>query len=417
MKNNLLFCLILFFYSSAMAQDQLNISVESGKFLRESTLVSMNISSFLTEKEDIQLYELINGKKTKVACQIELTEDSSVVYWRLEGKTNPGTERMYVAEKIQKNQVLSSNKMKIKNDGGGICIMSGEKPLLNYIYKTVYPPEGVDSVFRRSGFIHPLWSPSGNILTNIQPKDHYHHYGIWNPWTRIEYDGDIYDLWNLRDKQGTVKFARLIDTFEGELLSGFVSMHEHYIFNNQGEKEILKENWKVKATELKNQHQSSYLWDFESVLIPDTELPLILKEYRYAGFAFRATDVWTKDNSTMLTSEGKERQEIDGTRARWIYITGECKIGKSGILFMGHPQNYNYPEPLRIWDEQANGGRGDVFINFAPTKNMDWTLSPGNKYTLKYRMYVYDGEITPEYAEQLWTDFAFPPEVKLVSKK
>ena len=111
----------------------------------------------------------------------------------------------------------------------------------------------------------------------------------------------------------------------------------------------------------------------------------------------------------MFTSEGKTRQQIDGTNARWIYITGDTKTGRSGLLFMGHPDNYNAPEPLRIWDENANGGRGDAFINFAPTKNKDWELKPDNHYLLKYRVLSYEGEMTKEKADRLWNDFAYPP--------
>ncbi|RHO74663.1 hypothetical protein DW083_02895 [Parabacteroides sp. AF48-14] len=78
-----------------------------------------------------------------------------------------------------------------------------------------------------------------------------------------------------------------------------------------------------------------------------------------------------------------------------------------------HPENYNAPEPLRIWDENANGGRGDAFVNFAPTKNKDWKLMPGEHYKLCYRIFSYDGEMTRERADRLWNDFAYPPKVTI----
>ena len=126
-------------------------------------------------------------------------------------------------------------------------------------------------------------------------------------------------------------------------------------------------------------------------------------------FGFRANQSWTRDNTDLLTSEGNRRPDIDGTRARWIYVNGESPAGRSGLLIMACPANFNSPEPLRIWNEEANGGRGDVFINFAPTKNTDWTLHPGHPYPLRYRLYAYDDEMTPQRAEQLWRDFANPP--------
>ena len=107
--------------------------------------------------------------------------------------------------------------------------------------------------------------------------------------------------------------------------------------------------------------------------------------------------------------EGTRRPDSDGSRARWIFVNGPSPAGHSGLLIMACPANYNSPEPLRIWNEEANGGRGDVFINFSPTKNTSWQLQPGHTYRLRYRLYAFDGEMTPQRSMQLWRDFANPP--------
>ena len=74
---------------------------------------------------------------------------------------------------------------------------------------------------------------------------------------------------------------------------------------------------------------------------------------------------------------------------------------------MGHPENREHPEPIRIWGEEF----GFVFFNFCPVKQKTWTIRPGEKIVLKYRFYVYDGEIDTAKSEQLWIDFAHPPQV------
>ena len=83
----------------------------------------------------------------------------------------------------------------------------------------------------------------------------------------------------------------------------------------------------------------------------------------------------------------------------------------AGFMFMATPENYNSPEPLRIWDQNANWGRGDVYVNFCPTKTKDWVIEPGQKYQLRYRVMAYDGEMNPQKAESLWTDFVYPTNV------
>jgi hypothetical protein len=299
--------------------------------------------------------------------------------------------------------------MDIEDTQKTLILKKAGKPVLEYYYAHLDPPADVDPSFGRSGFIHPAYSPAGNVLTNIQPRDHRHHYGIWNPWTHVVYDGKLYDLWNIGDKTGTVRARSINKTFKGDVFSGYTATLDHYIFKPEEEEEqiILNEDWKIKTWNVPD----GFLWDFESHLLPSTSLPVLLQAYRYAGLGYRATAEWTKENCEMFTSEGKTRQEIDGTTARWIYITGTTSTGRSGLLFLGHPDNYNAPEPLRIWDENANGGRGDAFINFAPTKTKDWELLPGGHYILMYRLLAFEGEMTPGQADRLWNDFAYPPEV------
>ena len=53
-----------------------------------------------------------------------------------------------------------------------IRVTLGNKPVLEYV-KTEKPvPEGVAPVYRRSGYIHPVFSPSGQEVTGDFPADH-----------------------------------------------------------------------------------------------------------------------------------------------------------------------------------------------------------------------------------------------------
>jgi hypothetical protein len=385
---------------------KIKITVQAGPYDRVNCIVTADVSALRPQASSaVELFEITGKQKKRVPCQLvtEEQDKTPLLYWILDGKTDAGSTRIFVAEKTKK-KTDSGRLMNVEDNQKALILKKGDKNILQYHYAHVEPPAGVDKSYGRSGFIHPAYSPDGNILTAIQPKDHYHHYGIWNPWTRVMYDGKMYDLWNLMDKQGTVRAKDIEDICRGDVFAGYTAHLDHCIFTPEEEKTILNECWKIKAWNV----PEGFLWDFESHLHPSTSLPVLLKEYRYAGFGYRATEDWTNENCEMHTSEGKTRQQIDGSSARWIYITGATKTGRSGLLFMGHPENYNFPEPLRIWDEKANGGRGDAFINFAPTKNKDWKLNPGERYLLRYRILSYEGEMTKEKADQLWNDFAHP---------
>ena len=287
-------------------------------------------------------------------------------------------------------------RMVAEDNGGAITLKSAGKPIMTYNYAVTPAPAGVRHVYDRSGYIHPACTPSGMVITNIQPVDHRHHYGIWNPWTRVEYDGKVYDLWNLGDSLGTVRSKEVVKLYQGKKEAGFDATLEHVAFTTGGETIIMNELWQVRATETPD----GYLWDFTSTLTPCTDKTVTIKAYRYQGFSIRATPDWKYEDTEMISSEGLDRTKIDATTGRWLYTNGDGPNGASGILFMSYPTNYNVPEPMRIW------ASGDVYMNFCPAKTKDWILEPGQSYQLKYRVLMYDGAIDPTKAEALWQDFA-----------
>lgn len=292
-------------------------------------------------------------------------------------------------------------KMNVVDDGGALTLRRGADTILVYNYAVTPAPPGARGVFARSGYIHPACTPSGFTFTRIQPADHLHHYGIWNPWTHIDYQGHIYDLWNLRDSLGTVRARSVEAIYQGRKMCGFDALLDHVAYAPEGETTVISETWKVRAYDSRD----IYIWDFESVQEPRYDITL--RQYRYQGLCCRGTALWNKDNVEIISSEGLSRDEIDATTARWIYVNGDTdKAGeRAGFMFLSHPDNFNFPEPLRIWDSSQNRGNGDVFVNFSPPKTQDWPLEAGKKYILRYRIVAYDGEMTPERAENLWKKF------------
>jgi hypothetical protein len=289
-----------------------------------------------------------------------------------------------------------------------------EKPVLSYRFETTFPPEGVNPLYKRSGFIHPLWSPGGEVLSRIQAPDHYHHYGIWGPWTLTHIDDREVDFWNLAKGQGTVKFASFLSQTEGDIFSGFKALQQHIDFGAQGADQVaMNEILDVRVWSVS---ENVYVIDYTTTLNSPLPNGIMLDAYRYGGgIGFRATEKWHKDNCTVLTSEGKDRAEADGSFARWCIVEGESEVseGRSGILFLSHPGNRMHPEPMRVWPLNANGGRGDMYFEFVPIRHEDWKLAPLQDYTLKYRMVVFDGKMDAETAEKYWNGFATNPKTEL----
>lgn len=356
------------------------------------------------------LSEISGNSRISVPFQID-AGNPRIMNWIViprEGK--PGEKHTYeLSGGRSDHQKLAQATMK----DGTLILHKGSNNLLSYVFKTVYPPQGVDTAFKRSGFIHPLWSPGGKELTRIQPSDHYHHYGIWNPWTQVQYKGDTIDFWNINSKQGSVKFGGFVSVEEGPVFTEFSAIHEHVVFRTDGAEEVALNELQTIRVYPQQKGQDFFLVDFEFIMNCATENPFRILEYRYAGLGWRTTQKWDRNNSMVLTSEGKTRKDADGSKARWCIVQGELDQDYAGVVMMSSPTNYNFPEPLRIWPENQYN-RGDMFANFCPTKDMDWNLEPGRDYALTYRFLVYNGKADASKAENAWSYFANPPKVKII---
>lgn len=401
-------CLALFFGHSTFAQVVARVTVKAGAVDRHHSIVCTPFAA-----ETGYTYKLVgleNGRKVNYSPQME----DGIMTWRLEGDLPANTERQYdlVREKIRSKWwgMNPGEGVSFEEKDGGYTISPGFLKALHYRAETMDPPAGVDTAYRRGGFIHPVWTPSGKVLTQIHPKDHYHHLGIWSPWTDTEFEGKTVDFWNLAKRSGTVRpvSSPRNRRTNGRVFGGFRQVQDYVVLGNPDRTAMTEELEVI----VYGKPDENITWDYNSTLQCASAAPITLNEYRYGGgFAIRGAVEWNNANSKVITSEGKTRKDADGSVARWFIIQGELKDGKGGLLVLSNPNNFNSPQPLRVWPE--NDQHGQVFANFSPTKNKPWPLVPGQTYAQRYRIVTFDGEMTAEEAEKRWKDYAVPAEVTL----
>jgi len=375
----------------------LNRVKEAGVNIGEPLTLVMEASG---EIVPIDFQVSTNGNTLSFVRTSEENRTDSRVY-RIENGVPPRKTDTYLSE---------------HRENGSLQLTLGQIPVLSYRYEMNYPPDGVDSIYKKSGYIHPVLSPQGDTLSRIQPPDHYHHYGIWGPWTHTRIDGQQVDFWNLGDGKGTVLFQKFINTESGDVFASFNAAQEHIDLLTQDEPQTaLNEDLEVILWDLKRDDR--YMFDYNSSFSSPLEEGILFEAYRYGGgIGMRFTERWKANNVSVLTSEGNDRATADGTNARWCIVEGESAEGdgKSGILFMSHPQNRAHPEPMRVWPLDANGGRGDLFFEFCPIRHKEWQIEPDKEYELKYRMVVFDGELSANEAEAYWQAFSHPPKIEAV---
>jgi hypothetical protein len=401
-----------FLFAQKLAEFTIHINKER---IDAPVAVSLNGINYNTDKGNLVLYEITGNRETVLPSQIERGH-SATLWFILKGISTKKSTRKFVLKKEEK-QTSAASKITIKKDNTDLSLLANNRLILKYRFTTTFPPEGVSPLYQRSGFIHPLSSPEGEILTRIQPPDHRHHYGIWGPWTKTHIDGREVDFWNLIKGEGTVKFAGFLSEYEGAVFSGFNALQQHIDFGAKGADQIaMNEILDIRAW---NTDEKVWMVDYTTSLNSPLKNGIMLDAYRYGGgIGFRATEKWNKDNCTVLTSDNKTRIDADGSYARWCIVEGESdtKEGRSGILFLSHPANRMHPEPMRVWPLDANNGRGDMYFEFVPIRHDEWKLEPKKDYTLKYRMIIFDGKMDAETAEMYWNSFAKQPEINFLNK-
>lgn len=280
-----------------------------------------------------------------------------------------------------------------------ITVRRGGKTVLVYHKAEVAPPEGADPRFRRSGFIHPLCSPAGEPVTGIHPDDHIHHVGLWGAWVNTRHDGRQPDFWNLKKGTGRVRFAA-VKAVEAGADTATVSVLQDYVsYGEDGDGlVVLKEELTLRVGIERGAYRIGYTSKQSNV----TGAPLVLPAYRYGGpVAYRGPAAWDKDNSTVLTSEGKTRADGHASRARWAAFAGPVSDGRrAGLAILCHPGNRDAPQRVRIWPASSHDGA--VFFNYVPIQEHRWQIDPGQTVSFRYALLVHDGATDAARIEDAW---------------
>jgi hypothetical protein len=272
------------------------------------------------------------------------------------------------------------------------------------------PDQDIKPVFLRGGYIHPVFTPSGRLVTDDYPSDHYHHHGIWFAWTKTEFEGRYPDFWNVGDGTGKVEFAFVDSAWKGPVHAGFKSQQRYVALTGPAPKTALNEEWEVRLYNVGQSDKRYYLFDIVATQQCAGASPLVLEEYRYGGMGIRGHRNW-KDKSKVwfLTSEGKTRENGNATRGRWCHISGPVDDQMVGIAVLDHPDNLRSPQPMRLNPD-------DPFFNYAPSQLGRFEIKPGEKFVLRYRYVVADGAADASELNRLWNDYAHPPTVSVSVK-
>lgn len=291
-------------------------------------------------------------------------------------------------------------------EGESVTLSVDRNPVLSYHgAPTPLPRPDIDPVYGRGGYIHPVRTPAGVVVTGDYPPDHVHHHGIWASWTRTRFQGQQVDFWNVADGQGDVLADGVDTTWSGVVHGGFSAAHRYVSLVGEEPVDALNEVWMGRVYNVSGDGRPYWLFDLEIEQTTAGDEPLVLPTYHYGGVALRGRDDWYgAANAAFLTSEGHDRIAGNETRARWTHLGGTADGGERGIAVFSHPDNFTHPEPVRLHPNEP-------YFSFTPSQLGEWAIEPGEVHRVRYRYLVHDGPVDPAELERVWVDFAQPPEV------
>ncbi len=332
----------------------------------------------------------------------------------LDSPMEPGEIRTYSLQPVDKAQHTPTVRLTQARESLQIHVQN--KPVLNYYTGIQEPPAGSPAYYRKSGFIHPVYSPEGQVMTDDFPEDHMHHHGVFLAMVNTTFQGEKVDFWNQQNETGTVTHVEVIDTTSGPVYASFTCRLQHLDLT-QDTVAALDEIWTVHVYNSPN----PFIWDITSTLTCSGTDTLFINEYHYGGLAFRGNGTWfdpeynaSEDSAAnylgpgqggFITSEGKTR--IDGNHSRPVWVDMHGKIGgtPAGVCIMDHPSNYRSPQPVRIHPSMP-------YYCFAPMVLGEFQLAPEEMYRSSYRFMAHQGMPDTTQINQQWEVYATMPAIK-----
>ena len=288
-----------------------------------------------------------------------------------------------------------------KREGSQVVFRAGDREMFRYQAEPApLPRADIKEAFLRGGYLHPLFTPSGKLVSDDYPPNHIHHHGVWWAWTKAEFEGRHPDFWNMGESKGRVEFVALDEVWEKNGAAGLKARHRFVDLLAVPPKTALLETWEIRAAVVEEK-TPRYVIDFTSTQTCAGDAPLKLPKYRYGGIGFRGHRTWDdgKTPCEFLTSEGiTDRVKGNESHGKWLWTGGPVDGSTVGLTILCPPKNFRFPQPLRL-------NPTEPFVCFAPQQDGDMEIKPGEAYVSRYRLIIADGKPSRDEADAWWKEY------------
>lgn len=314
----------------------------------------------------------------------------------------------------------------ISNDGKSLHFKIDNQPVFSYNHETVEPPKGIDGIYRRSGYIHPAYSPNGKIVTDDFSDDHAHQHGIFFAFVKAKTGKSVVDFWNQHSRKGNVEHSQIMSIDKNQHIAKLKLIHVQLAppkptqtnklapsetkGNNSKpddtkfktakpkptKKTIFEETWTLSAAK----RSGCFVIELKSEIQNVTPETILIQKNHYGSFGIRGASAWRKSTESKLefeTSSGKKRMDGNLSPESWAGMSGLVEKENCGVAVICSQENFRFPQPVRLHPTMP-------YFSFAPMATGPFEIKPKQVFESKYRIVTFDGKLDPKIIES-FTDF------------
>ena len=273
---------------------------------------------------------------------------------------------------------------------GTVTFRDVGKPVLVYQFErpadSKLPVEG-------ACYFHPVTTPGGTVVTDVAPKDHPHHRGVFLAWVEMHGKKDA-DFWGWGEhapiKDRRIAFGHTTRTNASQDGAGMVVRNEWLA---EGEP-VVREN--LAASVRPDPAAKAYVIDLTYTLTPTADLTL--SRWAFSGFCVRArgegkVTAYSPEGEVKLPNPSHVKPESDWPAAPWYGYTLKFDDGKvAGVAVIDHPKN-----PPSLWHNH----RDIRMLNPCIVAPAEMKLKANEPLVLRYRVVAHDGETPGKELDRL----------------
>ncbi|MBT8037748.1 MAG: PmoA family protein [Verrucomicrobiae bacterium] len=246
-------------------------------------------------------------------------------------------------------------------------------------------------------YVHPLATTTGQVFSDLRPKDHPWHRALWFSWKYI--NGVNY--WEENPATGKSRGQTLLLSVERNISQDKkVSIQMALAYAPVMEiKHVMQENRTViiSPPDKKGAYTIDWLSEFRAldkdVVLDRTPLPEQSEGKDYGGYAGYSVRM-NKDvrGGTFLSSKGLTGNSAHRQPARWMIYSS---IAGGSLLLMDHRTNLRYPAKWYVAENMP-------YFSPAVIHDAPHTIKAGKSLSLQYRLVVCPTAVDARFAEKQW---------------